>query len=102
MTGRLTVVTTERPASLGKTYRLTAAGMKKKTAGQMVEGTFEVQEFSDVQSLAQVLASIGADQAIMASLPKDGSISGRLVTKAERVNHPGGTFKDERLLRVRG
>jgi hypothetical protein len=87
--GKLTLITTSRPATLGKTFRLTAAGLEKNTAGQMVEGSFQVLEFSDVQSLAQILASVGNDQAIMASLPAGGSVGGKIVTKAEKPNHPG-------------
>lgn len=88
-TGKLTLITTSRPATLGKTFRLTATGLEKKTAGQMVEGSFQVLEFSNAERLAQILASVGNDQAIMASLPKDSRAAGKIVTKAEKPNHPG-------------
>jgi hypothetical protein len=88
-TGKLTVISTSRPATLGKDFRLTAEGLEKKTAGQMVEGSFQVLEFSNAESLAQILAGVGNDQAIMASLPADGRPAGKIVTKAEKVNYPG-------------
>ena len=87
--GKLTLITSTQPATLGKTFRLTASGLEKRTAAQMVAGSFEVREFSGVQDLSQILASVGNDQAIMASLPVDGRTSGQLVTKAEKTNHPG-------------
>lgn len=89
MTGKLTLITTTQPATLGKAFRLTAAGLEKRTAGQMMEGSFEVPSFTDVASLADILAGVRNDQAIMASLPVDRRPSGRLVTKAEKSNHPG-------------
>ena len=86
--GKLTLITSTQPATLGKTFRLTASGLEKRTAAQMLSGSFEVREFSGVQDLSQILASVGNDQAIMASLPADGRSSGQLVTKAEKTNHP--------------
>ena len=87
--GKLTLITSTQPATLGKTFRLTASGLEKRTAAQMVAGSFEVRDFANVHDLAALLASVGTDQAIMASLPVDGRTSGQLVTKAEKTNHPG-------------
>jgi hypothetical protein len=61
----------------------------------MVAGSFEVREFAGVQDLSQILASVGNDQAIMASLPADGRSSGQLVTKAEKANHPGALSRNK-------
>ena len=88
-TGKLTLITTSRPATLGKVFRLTPTGLEKKTAGQMVESSFQVLEFTSAESLGQILANVGNDQAIMASLPADGRAAGKIVTKAEKPNHPG-------------
>lgn len=87
--GKLTLITSSQPAHLGKTFRLTADGLKKHTAGQMVEGSFEVRSFADSETLAEILAGVGTNQAIMASIPKDGRQTGKIVTKAEKPNHPG-------------
>ncbi len=87
--GKLTLITSNQPAHLGKTFRLTAAGLEKRTAGQMVEGSFEVREFSDVSTLAEILAGVTSSQALMASLPKDGRRAGKIVTKDMKPNHPG-------------
>jgi hypothetical protein len=87
--GKLTVVTTTKPATLGKTYKLTASGIEKTTAGQMVEGSYQVRDFTDAHSLAELLAGIGTDQALVASLPKSETGAGGIVTKAAKANHPG-------------
>lgn len=48
--GNLTLITSERPATLGKTFSLDAAGaLQKRTAGHMTEGRFQVAEFADVK-----------------------------------------------------
>lgn len=86
---RATVLTTTKPANLGKTYTLCAAGLEKTTAGQMVEGTYEVRSFNGVHELAALLSSIRTDQALCASLPIDGATSGRIVTKGSLKDNPG-------------
>lgn len=86
---RVTVFTTAKPTTLGKTYKLGLNGVEKTTAGQMVEGTYEVRSFGDVHELVALLSSIRTDQALCASLPVDGSTSGRIATKAARKDNPG-------------
>lgn len=86
--GKLTLISTRLPATLGKTFRLTAVGLEKRTAGQMVEGSFQTCEFTDVKALAQILECVGTDQAIMSSLPKDGRPRGEIVTKADKTIRP--------------
>lgn len=87
---RLTVVTATRPATLGKRFALKPDGtLDKTTAGELVQGLYTVKEFQTVEDLAALLESVGADQAIMASLPKDGSAAGKLVVKDKRRGHPG-------------
>ncbi len=95
MTGKLTIITSESPAHLGKTFRLTAKGLNKRTAGQMVSGSFEVAEFGNVSDLTRILAGVTTSQAITASLPRDGSRSGRLVTNDEKPNHPGALARSK-------
>ena len=85
----VTVFTTIKPATLGKTYKLGVKGLDKTTAGQMSEGTFEVRAFDGVQELAALLSSIRIDQALCASVPVNGSASGRIVTKAALKDNPG-------------
>lgn len=89
MTGALTVFTSEKPTILGKTFRLGQDGsLVKDTAGQMVEGTFQVREFEDVEGLRALLASIETSQAISASVPRNGAAAGRIVTKGAKHTHP--------------
>ena len=86
---RVTVFTTTKPATLGKTFTLGLKGLEKTTAGQMVEGTFEVRSFSNAHELVALLSSIRIDQALCASLPLGASTSGRIVTKAALKDNPG-------------
>lgn len=86
---KVTVFTTTKPATLGKTFRLGLNGLEKTVAGQMVEGTYETRAFGDVQQLAALLTSIRTDQALCASLPVDGSSSGKIATKAELPANSG-------------
>lgn len=88
-TGKLTVITSTKPTTLGKTYKITANGVEKKTAGQMMMGFFEVRGFADAEALAAILVTIRTDQAIIASLPITVDVQGRIVTKAEKAKNPG-------------
>ena len=87
--GHLTLITATKPATLGKTFRLTANGLEKQTAGELVAGTFEVVQFADAEEFASLIAKVGNDQAIMASTPTCGETSGRIVTKDAKTDHPG-------------
>ena len=85
----VTVFTTTKPATLGKTYRLGVSGLEKTTAGQMVEGSYEVLSFDGTQGLAALLASIRTDQALSASTPVDASAAGRIVTRSALKDNTG-------------
>lgn len=90
MTGMLVKLFALKPERLGKMFRLLEDGsLRKDTAGQLVEGTFEVVSFDTVQDLADVLASVGTDQAITASLPRNGATYGRIVAKHMQRSSPG-------------
>ena len=93
---KVTAFTTTKPATLGKTYTFGANGLEKTTAGQMVEGSHEVRSFKDVHELAALLSSIRTDQALCASLPIDGSTSGRIVTKGALKDNPGAPLPHQR------
>ena len=96
MPGKLTLITATKPATLGKVYSVGAGGtLQKDTAGQMVEGSYQVKEYSDVQELAALLASVGTDQAITASLPANGSSAGRIVTKDAKRDNPGALARSK-------
>jgi hypothetical protein len=86
--GAVCVITSARPEHLGKTYRLDGDGLlTKTTAGQMVEGSYEVRSFETAQDLATLLQGISTSQAICASLPAEAS--GRIVTQAKVSTTPG-------------
>jgi hypothetical protein len=87
--GALTRITSTKPKHLGKQYSLTSHGLVKTTAGQMLAGAFEVVEFSTVSDLSELLQGIGTHQAITTSLPRDGRLSGVLVTKSAKADNPG-------------
>jgi hypothetical protein len=67
--GRLTLITSIKPATLGKHYSLEGGSLKKTTAGELVRGSFEVVTFSNIEELGAILAGVRTNQAIMASLP---------------------------------
>jgi hypothetical protein len=87
LTGRLTVITSST-SQLGKTFALTPQGLKKTTQGELTKATYEVKAIATVPDLAALLAEMRTDQALMASLPKDGSTSGKIVTKAAAKDNP--------------
>lgn len=87
--GALSLITTTKPASLGKHYKLTAKGLDKTTAGEMVAGSHETVELSGVEDLAAILQAVGTHQAISTSLPRDGQLSGAIVTKSAKADNPG-------------
>lgn len=91
--GRVTLITSERPATLGKTYAAEGGKLTKTTAGQLVSGMYEVRRFSDAQSFAVLLASVTTSQALTTSLPANGSGSGRLVSKAMLAANPGAVAR---------
>lgn len=80
MIGRITVFTSERPKQLGKVFRVREGKLEKTVAGQMIEGTYQVQTFDSPEALVNLLESIGTNQAISASLPRTESPSGRILT----------------------
>lgn len=87
--GAITLIESIIPKSLGKTYRLTAKGLEKETAGELIEGQFKVESFSTVSELSAILQSIGHDSALCASVPRNGATDGRIVTKAALKDNPG-------------
>lgn len=88
-TGHLTLISAIKPKQLGKTYTLTADGLSKTTAGELVAATFEVRGFDTVQELASIIAGTNTSQALMASLPRNDAMSGKIVTKAALKDNPG-------------
>jgi hypothetical protein len=87
MKGRATLF--ESPDSLAKRWELIDGKPVKTTAAQMARGSFRVIEFGDVAELAAVLEGVTTHQALCTSLPKDGSVSGRIVTVANLASSPG-------------
>jgi len=100
MNGALTLITSTKPAHLGKQYRLTASGLEKTTAGQMVSGRHETLTFSTVEDLTAILSSVGTHQAITSSLPFDGRLSGELVTAAAKKDNPTALARTKSEFRV--
>lgn len=97
MQGQLTVFTAVTPCTLAKTYRLGRHGVEKHTAGELSEGTFEVSSFKSLYELKELLLSVSTSQAISSSVPRNGALQGRIVTKARQPDHLGAltrTAKD--------
>lgn len=86
--GRLTIITSSRPATPGKRFSLSGGSLDKETAGQLVLGQYEVVSFDGAAALAALLASLSTSQALCASTPRNGSEAGGLVSKALQAQHP--------------
>lgn len=87
MIGALTLFESAR--LLAKRWELRDGQPFKTTAAQMTSGTFEVLRFSNVRELKGVVEAVTTHQALCASLPRDGSLSGRVVTARALVESPG-------------
>lgn len=92
---KVSLVTATKPSTLGKTFRLGAGGLEKTTAGHMLDGCVDVLEFSNVHSLAALLANVRTDQALCASLPKNGATSARIVSKKLQPDNPGALTRSK-------
>ncbi|WP_430417985.1 hypothetical protein [Methylibium petroleiphilum] len=93
--GALTVFCSET-AKLAKEYSLAADGeLVKRSSAQMSSGTFEVREFDSVAGLAQLIEGLTTQQALCASLPHDGSTSGRIVCQATLTANPGALARSK-------
>lgn len=95
MIGKLTLFTSTKPATLGKTFRLGVNGVEKTTAGEMVQGRADVQTFANVEDLARLLTRVRTDQAITTSVPINGVESAPIVTKAMLPDHPGALTRSK-------
>lgn len=89
LSGKLTLITSTKPATLGKTFKLNSEGkLEKTTAGNMAAGTYEVKPFSNIEDLCSILSAVRTDQAITASIPRNLSLSGKIVTKGALKRNP--------------
>jgi hypothetical protein len=96
MSGRLTVLTSKLPTTLGKKFSLDANGqLVKETSGNLSHGYGTVREFDNATELGAILEGIGTDQAIMASLPRDRITAFDLVTKSVLEEHPGALSRSK-------
>lgn len=77
-----TVFTSTKPKVLGKVFKLVNNELTKEVAGNMCEGTYMQHSFTDAAGLISLLESIGIDQALSASVPSNGSLTGPLTTKS--------------------
>ena len=85
MIGSLTVFTSTEPPQLGKVYRLQDDKLHKTVAGNMFEGKYDVRTFDCPDAYADLLTTIGTNQAISNSLPRNGEPMGRIVTADRAV-----------------
>lgn len=91
--GQMTVFKTHRPRVLGKTYSLDPAGnLIKGTAGAMIDGEFKTIEFRTAEDVKDILAAVGTDEAVCASVCTM-ETTGRVVTKAALARTPGAVVR---------
>jgi hypothetical protein len=95
--GKLTVFTSEQPATLGKVFSLKSDGtLQKEVAGHMVVGTYEVREFSTAADLVALLSTVTTSQAISASLPLEAlPQSGPVVSSKLLAANPGAVTRSK-------
>lgn len=84
----------ESPDVLAKTWTLDAAGNPQKSvAAALWRGVYRLGEVDGVDSFAALLGGVKPQQAISASLPHDGSTSGRITTK--KLAEPGAVVRSK-------
>lgn len=91
MSGAITIITAVNPQTMGKHFSLDSDGcLVKETAGQLLQGRYEVAWFSSLHEFTALLQTIHHHQAIMSSLPIDGlADSGLICTAKTRVKSGG-------------
>lgn len=87
--GTVTVLDVQNPPNPGKTYRLANGVLEKTTAGTVIAANYRVVPFADVHSLSGLVTGLIAGQVLMASVPTNGTTSGRIVSKALKPVTPG-------------
>ena len=81
--GKISLITSTQPASLGKSFALKGGALQKETAGAMSAGSVQVLEFADVHTLSSILQAVQHDQCLSSSVPKGALITASIVTKAK-------------------
>jgi hypothetical protein len=100
--GALTVFTSVE-SRLAKVYRLDASGaLEKATAAQLSRGRFDVREYDGVGELAGLIEGLTTHQAICASLPTDGIVSGTVVAESMLASNPGAVARNKSNFRLQG
>lgn len=94
MIGKFTIFSSERPAVLGKTFRLESGQLIKDTAGQMSKGSHRQQAFSNVAELAALLANFGHHEALSSSLSCNGP-TGTVVSEKLLGSNPGAVTRSK-------
>ncbi len=102
MTGRVNVWESEG-SPLAKRWTLAPDGRAEKTtAAQLYSGTYSVREFKDVHGLAEVVGGTTTQQAISASTPADGSVSGRVVPVRLLADNPEAKARTKKEFVLQG
>jgi len=84
--GLILIFTSEFPSELGKTYTLRDGKLNKEVAGNMAQATYQVAEFGNAQEFAELLQTIGTNQALCNSLPRNGEPTGKVLTKEKAAD----------------
>lgn len=85
---RFAIITATNPRYLTKRFSLVAGALKKETGGVLVEGRASVTQVNSLEAFAEILQSLGPDQALTYGVPADDEVS--LVTKErwQRLDEP--------------
>ncbi len=80
--GTVTVITCTEPADIGKRYSLRNGELKKgRTEAAVMQGEFKVMRFSSAAEFAELLVTLGNNQALCHSVPSGDDQEGTIVTK---------------------
>jgi ribosomal 50S subunit-associated protein YjgA (DUF615 family) len=102
MEGRLTLITSEQPETLGKCFSLRDGKLIKETSGHLLRGLYAVQSFQNIEQLRDTLMKVGNDQAITVSLPLETLPQiGQVVSRNLLRQYPGAISRTKEHLNFR-
>lgn len=90
MTAQVSIITAERPARIGKAFRLQGGALRKEPGGQMTRGKIEVRRIAGLDDLAAILRDLTPAKALAYGVPPAGA--SRILTRKafEEAGRPDG------------
>lgn len=73
MTAQVSIITAERPARIGKAFRLQGGALRKEPGGQMTRGKVRSRTIGGLDDLAAILRDLTPAQALAYGVPPAGA-----------------------------